>query len=103
MESSKESRLSSLKSAAPSRPARILSFIAILISGACGGLVGYTVTDLQCSGDCVALSGSIGLAGAGLAAGGVGIVCVLTLRAMTEWKTNEQQQSLRDRYPVEEL
>ncbi len=48
------------------------------------------------------LSGSVGLAGAGLAAGGVGIVCVLTLRAMTEWKTNEQQKSLRDRYPVEE-
>ncbi len=102
MRVSNQNLISTFKSAAPSSKARILSFIAILISGACGGLVGYTVTDLQCSGDCVALSGGIGLAGAGLAAGGVGIVCVLTLRAMAEWRTNEQQKSIRDRYPVEE-
>ncbi len=102
MKSPNENQLNSLKSAAPSRSARMLSFLAILISGTCGGLVGYTVTALQCSGDCVTLSGTIGLAGAGLAAGGVGIVCVLTLRAMAEWKTNEHQKSIRDRYPIEE-
>ena len=102
MESPNQSRLNSLKSAAPSRPARILSFLAIVLSGFCGGLIGYTVTDLQCSGDCVVLSGSVGVAGAAIAAVGVGIICVLTLRAMSEWKTNEQQKSIRDHYPVDE-
>ena len=31
-----------------------------LVAGACGGLVGYAVTDLQCSDDCEVLAASIG-------------------------------------------
>ena len=103
MESPNQSRLNSLKSAAPSRSARILSFLAIVLSGFCGGLIGYTVTDLQCSGDCVVLSSSVGIAGAAIAAIGVGIICILTLRAMSEWKTNEQQQLIRDRHSADEM
>ena len=102
MESPNQSRLNSLKSAAPSRSARILSFLAIVLSGFCGGLIGYTVTDLQCSGDCVVLSSSVGIAGAAIAAIGVGIICVLTLRTMSQWKTNEQQQMIRDRHSTDE-
>ena len=49
MESPNQSRLNSLKSAAPQVPLGIL-LLAIVLSGFCGGLIGYTVTDLQCSG-----------------------------------------------------
>lgn len=34
--------------ALPSVTARILAFVAILLGGLCGGLIGYSVTDLQC-------------------------------------------------------
>jgi hypothetical protein len=71
----------------PSTGARILAFLAILVGGACGGLIGYAFTDLQCTGDCTALAGGAGLLGAVLGAVGVGIVAVLALRAMAEWNT----------------
>ncbi len=92
---------SDLTSAAPSTTARILALAAIVVAGACGGLVGHAVTDLQCTDDCPALAGSMGLLGAVLAAVGVGIVAVLALRAMAEWRTNELQQAARDHHPVD--
>jgi hypothetical protein len=36
--------------ALPSVAARILAFLAILVGGLCGGLIGWSVTDLQCGG-----------------------------------------------------
>lgn len=73
--------------AVPSTGARILAFAAILVAGACGGLIGYAVVDLQ-SGIDGGLAPAIGgLVGAVLAAAGVAVVAVLTLRAMTEWHT----------------
>jgi hypothetical protein len=36
--------------ALPSVAARLLAFIAILVGGLCGGLIGWSVTDLQCGG-----------------------------------------------------
>ena len=61
-------------SSIPSLKARILAVVAITVSGLCGGLVGYAVTDLQCETKCDAISGSIGLGSALLSAGGVSIV-----------------------------
>lgn len=78
-------------SALPSTGARILAFSAILLAGACGGLIGYAVIDLQCEGDCTAVSGLGGLVGAVVFAVGVGIVAVLALRAMGEWRQMEQR------------
>jgi len=89
-----------LPSAAPSTTARALALAAIVVAGACGGLVGHAVTDLQCTDGCPALAGSMGLLSAVLAAVGVGIVAVLALRAMAEWRTNELQQAARDHHPV---
>ena len=37
----------------------------------------------------------------GLAAVGVGIVAVLALRAMSEWRTSQLQQAARDDHPVD--
>ena len=88
-------------SSAPSVKARIMAIVAITISGLCGGLVGYAVTDLQCENGCETLSGSIGLGAALLAAIGVSVVSNLALKAMSEWKTTERQQSARERFPVE--
>lgn len=71
----------------PSLGARVLAFVAILLGGLCGGLIGYGFTDLQCTGSCTALAGGAGVVGAILGAAGVGVVAVLALRAMGEWRT----------------
>jgi hypothetical protein len=79
-------------SALPSVFARVLAFSAILIAGVCGGLIGYAFVDLQCEGDCTVPAGLFGLAGAVMAAVGVGVVSVLALRAMTEWRRIEHSE-----------
>lgn len=90
-----------IPSAAPSRRARLVALLAIMFSGACGGLISYALTDLQCTGGCPTLAGIFGLVGAGIAAVGVGVVTVLALRAMTEWRTGSRQQTARDRHPID--
>ena len=82
-------------SALPSTGARLLAFLAILVAGACGGLIGYAVIDLQCEGDCTVASGVAGLIGAVVFAVGVGVVAVLALRAMGEWRTIQHGQAGR--------
>lgn len=72
--------------AAPSRTARALALAAIVAAGACGGLIGFAVTDLSCDGGCAVAAGLVGLAGAVAAALGVAVVAVLALRAMSEWQ-----------------
>ncbi|MDP8953852.1 MAG: hypothetical protein M3N37_02825 [Actinomycetota bacterium] len=100
--------------ALPSVAARALAFVAIVIGGICGGLIAYSVTDLQCGSDdgrtavvlpappagrpapdpapvaddegCTTIAGLAGLAGATASAGAVSIIVVLVLRAMAEWR-----------------
>lgn len=89
-------------SALPSTGARLLAFSAILVAGMCGGLIGYAVIDLQCEGDCTTVSGLGGLFGAAAFAIGVGIVSILALRAMGEWRViqyRDEQASGRDERP----
>jgi hypothetical protein len=70
----------------PSRGAYILAFLSVVLAGAFGGIIGYGLVDVGCSGDC-GLAVIAGLAvGAIAAAVGVGIVAVLVLRAMAEWQ-----------------
>lgn len=80
----------------PSTGARVLAFAAILLAGLCGGLIGYAVVDLQCEGDCTAASGAGGLVGAVVFAVGVGVVAVLALRAMAEWRVIQHRRELPD-------
>lgn len=88
-----------LPSAAPPRGARVLAVAAIVIAGICGGLIGFGIADLSVSGEEGASAtggGGAGpalaaLVGAVLAAGGVAVVAVLVLRAMTEWHTIEER------------
>ena len=78
------------QSALPSRGARFLAFAAILTGGLCGGLIGFSVTRLQCVGDCSTNKSLGGLVGSVLGAAGVAVISVLALRAMGEWKTIQQ-------------
>lgn len=75
----------------PSVAARVVAFVAILVGGAAGGFIGWSFVELQCEGDCTVAAGLGGLAGAVLVAVGVGIVTVLALRAMDEWRTIQAQ------------
>ncbi len=80
-----------IASAAPPTSARVLAFLAILVGGAAGALIGFAVTDLQCDGDCGVATGLGLLVGAVLGAVGVGVVAVLVMRAMGEWRTIRDQ------------
>jgi hypothetical protein len=85
-----------IPSALPSRGARFLAFAAILTGGLCGGLIGFSVTRLQCVGDCTTNKSLGGLVGAVLGAAGVAVISVLALRAMGEWKTIQDQAPARN-------
>ena len=73
-------------SAIPPVAARVIAFVAILLGGLAGGLIGYALVDLQCEGDCAVAKGLGLLVGAVVCAGGMAIVGVLALRAMGEWR-----------------
>jgi hypothetical protein len=75
----------------PSTTARILAFVAILVGGLCGGLIGYGFADISCTGDCGTVTGGLGLIGAVLGAVGVGVVSILALRAMGEWSAGQKR------------
>jgi hypothetical protein len=79
-------------SALPPPKARIAAFIAILLGGFAGGLIGYTLVELQCHGTCATQRGLGALVGAIIAALGMSIVAVLVLRALGEWKEIERRQ-----------
>ena len=84
-------------SALPSVGARVVAFVSVLLSGACGALIGYAVADLQCSGDCAVQTGSAAVVGGALAAAGVAVVVVLVLRAMGEWRTIRERDGVAPR------
>src|SRR3954468_1593165 len=66
-------------SALPSVRARLLAFVAIIVAGAAGALIGYSFVDLQCHGACATPRGIGGLVGGAIGAGGVAGVGRLTL------------------------
>lgn len=73
-------------SALPSRGARALAFVSILVGGLAGGLIGHGLVAVQCDGEC-GLPRGLGITvGALAAAGGTAVVAVLALRALGEWR-----------------
>jgi hypothetical protein len=81
-------------SALPSVRARALAFVTILVAGLCGALIGYGFVGLQCQGQCSTPKGLGAVTGGALAAAGVAVVAVLTLRAMGEWRTIKEERAL---------
>ncbi len=84
-------------SALPSPTARIAAFVAILVGGFAGGLIGYMLVDIQCNGDCALPLGIGSFSGAVVAAGGMSVVAVLVLRAVGEWHELERAGANRRR------
>lgn len=76
----------------PTPLAKFVAFAVIVLAGACGGLIGWAVVDLQCDGSCTTPNGIGALIGAVIAAGGVGIIAVLALQALAEWRAQEGQR-----------
>ena len=75
------------RSALPGRRARAVATLAILLAGVCGGLIGYALVDVSCTGDCGWQLGVGALVGAVASASGTAVVASLTLRAMHEWRS----------------
>jgi hypothetical protein len=75
----------------PTRSAYLLAFASVVIAGLFGGIIGYGLADVGCTGDCegAKLLGTV--VGSTIAAGGVGIVAVLVLRAMAEWRVKTRR------------
>lgn len=79
-------------SALPSSAARIVAFASIVIGGIAGGLIGFSLVDVQCTGNCsVPLSLGI-IIGSTSTAAGTAIVAVLGLRALGEWREISDNQ-----------
>ncbi len=79
-------------SALPSPAARAAAFAAILIGGLAGGLIGYSLVRVQCSGACATGRGIGAFVGAAIAAIGMSVVAVLVLRAVGEWRDIEDRR-----------
>src|SRR5579859_7295228 len=79
--------------ALPSVRSRALAFAAILLAGLCGALIGYGFVGVQCHGRCATPEGLGAVVGGALAAAGVAVVAVLTLRAMGEWRTITEERA----------
>jgi len=59
----------------------------VIIGGLLGATIGYGVTDIGCHGNNCGGSTAIGaIVGAIIGAVGTGVVAVLVLRAMAEWR-----------------
>ena len=82
-------------SALPSPMARLLAFIAILLGGFAGALIGYALVDIQTT-DATDLALGLGLfVGAVITAGGTAIVAILVLRAVGEWRDINDRSARR--------
>jgi hypothetical protein len=68
----------------PSRWAYLLAFGGVVLAGVLGGIIGYGIADVSSKSDVSHVVGA--LIGALIGAGGVGVVAVLVLRAMAEWR-----------------
>jgi len=73
----------------PSRGAFLLAFGGVVLAGILGGIIGYGIADVSSHSDLSHLAGTF--VGAVIGAGGVGIVAVLVLRAMAEWRRQNRQ------------
>jgi hypothetical protein len=70
----------------PSRGAFLLAYAGVIVGGLVGALLGYGVTDLGCHGHCGSSTAVGAVIGAVIGALGTGVVAVLALRAMAEWR-----------------
>jgi hypothetical protein len=70
----------------PRRIAFLLAYGAVILGGLLGAALGYGITDTGCHGNCGSSTAIGTIIGALIGAIGTGIVAVLALRAMAEWR-----------------
>jgi hypothetical protein len=75
------------------RRVQIIFIALIAIAGIAGGLIGFALVDVQCTGACGAPRTYGGLIGVLIAAFGMGVVATLILRSMTQ---SGQKQASKD-------
>jgi hypothetical protein len=64
--------------------------VPVLLATVGGGVVGGLITQLSCApGSCIAASVAVGIVSAVLFGIGVGVVVVLALRSIAEWRAAE--------------
>jgi len=68
----------------PPRGAYLLAFAATVLAGALGAVIGFGIVDVGSDSGAAQFLGAV--VGAAVGAIGVGVVAVLVLRAMAEWK-----------------
>jgi len=73
----------------------VLAFLAILVAGVCGALIGSSLSRVGCTGNCGTSEGVGAVVGASIAAIGVAVIAVLVLRAMGEWRTIKDERALQ--------
>jgi uncharacterized membrane protein len=74
----------------PSRTAFLLAFASVIVAGCFGGVIGYGLADIDCTRNCAGSRLLATVVGAVIGAAGVGIVAVLVLRAMAEWRRGKK-------------
>jgi hypothetical protein len=63
-----------------------------VLGGLAGGLIGYSLVRVQCSGQCATERGLGAFVGTAIAATGMSVVAVLVLRALGEWRDIQDDQ-----------
>ncbi|MCZ7526213.1 MAG: hypothetical protein M5U14_07445 [Acidimicrobiia bacterium] len=71
----------------------MLAFLGTVAAGAFGATIGYGLVDIGCEGDCDVAKIVGMVVGAVVATVGVGVVAVLVLRAMSEWRRPRAEAS----------
>ena len=84
------------------RWAFIAAFVGIVAGGLLGGVIGYGLVDVQCTGNCDTALSSAVIIGSLLGAAGLSVVSAIGLRAMGEWST-VQDRALPQQQPLPPL
>jgi len=70
----------------PQRSAFLLAYAGVVLTGLVGALIGYGWGEIGCRGDCGSAPAISMIVGGILGATGAGVIAVLVLRAMAEWR-----------------
>lgn len=67
--------------------------VPILLAAVAGGVIGYIVTDASCAPhSCTVAAALFAVLGAAAAAIGVGVVVVLAVRSVAEWRETQDRE-----------
>lgn len=69
------------------------AFMAVVVGGLCGALIGFGLVGLDCEGSCSTPQGIGAVVGGVFGAVGVAVVAVLVLRALAEWRQGGTRRS----------